>query len=135
MPAEGAMSVQSEAPGIELRNVQEAGVRLTGVTRRFGTVTALAEVDLRVARGEVVAVVGPSGSGKSTLLELVCGLQAPDAGTVTAARAVLMPQRDLLLPWLDALGNAALPLRIAGVKRDAARRQAHALLGELGLAG
>jgi NitT/TauT family transport system ATP-binding protein len=46
-----------------------------------------------------------------------------------------MPQRDLLLPWLDARDNAALPLRIAGVGRDAARRRAHALLTELGLDG
>jgi len=43
-------------------------------------------------------VVGPSGCGKTTLLELVCGLQAPDGGVVESAPAVLMPQRDLLLP-------------------------------------
>src|SRR3954464_6218737 len=110
-------------------------VVLDGVTRRFGEVVALQGVSLHAARHEVVAVVGPSGSGKSTLLELVCGLQAPDAGTVQAGRAVLMPQRDLLLPWLDARHNAALPLRVAGVRRDAAREQAHALLSELGLDG
>jgi NitT/TauT family transport system ATP-binding protein len=46
-----------------------------------------------------------------------------------------MPQRDLLLPWLDALDNAALPLRVAGVKRRPARERAHALLAELGLGG
>jgi len=54
---------------------------------------------------------GPSGCGKTTLLELVCGLQAPDAGTVDAAPAALMPQRDMLLPWLGALDNACLALR------------------------
>lgn len=43
-------------------------------------------------------MVGPSGCGKTTLLELVCGLQAPDGGVVESAPAVLMPQRDLLLP-------------------------------------
>ncbi|HEY6761456.1 MAG TPA: ABC transporter ATP-binding protein [Baekduia sp.] len=105
------------------------------MTRRFGDVVALRDVSLAAARGEIVAVVGPSGSGKSTLLELVCRLQVPDAGTVEADRAVLMPQRDLLLPWLDARDNAALPLRIAGVKRDAARVRAGALLAELGLDG
>ncbi|WCB95906.1 Taurine import ATP-binding protein TauB [Baekduia alba] len=128
------MATRLEAPEVEPRDV-EGDVQLTGVTRRFGDVVALSDVSLAAAPGEVVAVVGPSGSGKSTLLELVCGLQAPDAGTVRADRAVLMPQRDLLLPWLDARDNAALPLRIAGVKRDAARAQAHTLLGELGLDG
>jgi NitT/TauT family transport system ATP-binding protein len=128
------MATRTEAPEVEPRDVQ-GDVRLTGVTRRFGDVVALRDASLHAAPDEVVAVVGPSGSGKSTLLELVCGLQAPDAGTVTAGRAVLMPQRDLLLPWLDARDNAALPLRIAGVGRDAARERAHALLDELGLAG
>jgi NitT/TauT family transport system ATP-binding protein len=108
---------------------------LDGVTRRFGDVVALHDVSLHAAARQVVAVVGPSGSGKSTLLELVCGLQQPDAGSVRAGRAVLMPQRDLLLPWLDARDNAALPLRIAGVKRDTARERAHTLLAELGLDG
>jgi ABC-type nitrate/sulfonate/bicarbonate transport system ATPase subunit len=113
----------------------EGDVHLEGVTRRFGEVVALQDVTLRVARQEVVAVVGPSGCGKSTLLELVCGLQRPDAGTLAAGRAVLMPQRDLLLPWLDARDNAALPLRLAGAGKDEARAQAHALLAELGLDG
>src|SRR3954468_21901050 len=134
MPAEGAMATRLEAPEMEPRDV-EGDVRLTGVTRRFGDVVALRDVSLHAAPGEVVAVVGPSGSGKSTMLELVCGLQAPDAGSVAAGRAVLMPQSDLLLPWLDARDNAALPLRIAGVGRDAARDRAHALLAELGLDG
>jgi NitT/TauT family transport system ATP-binding protein len=113
----------------------EGDVHLEGVTRRFGEVVALQDVTLRVAPQEVVAVVGPSGCGKSTLLELVCGLQRADAGTLTAGRAVLMPQRDLLLPWLDARDNAALPLRLAGAGKDEARAQAHTLLAELGLVG
>jgi len=128
------MATRLEAPEMEPRDV-EGEVQLEGVTRRFGEVVALRDVSLRAAPREVVAVVGASGSGKSTLLELVCGLQAPDEGRVRAGRAVLMPQRDLLLPWLDARDNAALPLRIAGVRRDAAREQAHALLTELGLDG
>src|SRR4051794_16492938 len=127
------MATRVEAPEVEPRDVQ-GEVRLTGVTRRFGDVVALRDVSLHAAPDEVVAVVGPSGSGKSTLLELVCGLQTPDAGTLATGRAVLMPQADLLLPWLDARDNAALPLRLAGVRRDAARERAHALLAELGLA-
>jgi ABC-type nitrate/sulfonate/bicarbonate transport system ATPase subunit len=128
------MATRLEAAEVAPRDV-EGDVQIAGVTRRFGAVLALRDVSLRAARGEVVAVVGPSGSGKSTLLELVCGLQAPDAGSVVAGRAVLMPQRDLLLPWLDARDNAALPLRIAGVAKDEARARAHALLTQLGLDG
>jgi ABC-type nitrate/sulfonate/bicarbonate transport system ATPase subunit len=128
------MATRLEAPAQQPRNVVSE-VHLDGVTRRFGDVVALQGISLRAAADEVVAVVGPSGSGKSTLLELVCGLQRPDAGTVRAGRAVLMPQRDLLLPWLDALDNAALPLRLAGRRRRDAREAAHGLLTELGLDG
>jgi ABC-type nitrate/sulfonate/bicarbonate transport system ATPase subunit len=128
------MATRAEAMVAAPRDV-EGDVLLEGVTRRFGEVVALQDVTLRVARPKVVAVVGPSGCGKSTLLELVCGLQRADTGTLTAGRAVLMPQRDLLLPWLDARDNAALPLRLAGAGKDAARSEAHALLAELGLDG
>jgi ABC-type nitrate/sulfonate/bicarbonate transport system ATPase subunit len=98
-------------------------------------VQALADVSLHAAPGELVAVVGPSGCGKSTLLELICGLQGPDTGRVECDPAVLMPQRDLLLAWLNAVDNAALALRIAGVGRREARRQASELFAELGLDG
>jgi ABC-type nitrate/sulfonate/bicarbonate transport system ATPase subunit len=113
----------------------ETAVTLQGVTRRFGSLTALEGVSMQLAPGEVVAVVGPSGCGKSTLLELVCGLQRPDAGEVASAPAVLMPQRDLLLPWLAALDNAALALRIAGLGREQARERARPLFARLGLEG
>jgi NitT/TauT family transport system ATP-binding protein len=92
-------------------------------------------VSLRVQVGEFVLILGPSGCGKSTLLELLCRLQAPDGGTIECPPAVLMPQRDLLLPWLSALDNAALALRIAGLKRSQARERAEALFAELGLEG
>jgi NitT/TauT family transport system ATP-binding protein len=92
-------------------------------------------VSLYAPRGSVLAVVGPSGCGKTTLLELICGLQAPDTGTIACEPAVLMPQRDLLLPWLNALDNAALALRIAGARRAAARAGAATLFSELGLDG
>ena len=115
------------------------GVRLDHVSRTFasrtGDVPALADVSLRAAPGEIVAVVGPSGCGKTTLLELICGLQAPDAGTVAGAPAALMPQRDLLLPWLSAVDNAALALRARGMARDQARAAAAPWLERFGLAG
>jgi ABC-type nitrate/sulfonate/bicarbonate transport system ATPase subunit len=105
-----------------------------GVTRRFGTTVALDDVDLSVGDGEVIAIVGPSGCGKSTLLELFAGLQEPDAGSVSASPAALMPQRDLLLPWRDALSNAGLALECAGASRAQARRAAEPLFERFGLA-
>jgi ABC-type nitrate/sulfonate/bicarbonate transport system ATPase subunit len=98
-------------------------------------VRALAGVSMRAAQGELLAVVGPSGCGKTTLLELICGLQAPDHGSVACAPAVLMPQRDLLLPWLNAVENAALALRIARRPSSEARRRAAELFRDLGLDG
>jgi ABC-type nitrate/sulfonate/bicarbonate transport system ATPase subunit len=116
------------------------GVRVEGIARAYrdrrgAEVRALAGVSLSAARGEVLAVVGPSGCGKTTLLELICGLQEPEAGTIECDAAVLMPQRDLLLPWLSALDNAALALRIAGVSRARARTRGEGLFEELGLTG
>src|SRR5690242_249011 len=127
------MVTEVEAPVKEPPYV--SGVALSGVRKAFGDVVALDGVDLRIGAGELVAVVGPSGCGKSTLLELVCGLAAPDAGTVSAPPAALMPQRDGLLPWLSALDNAALALRVRGASRAAARAAAHGLFATFGLEG
>src|ERR1039458_3038693 len=107
MPAEGAVRSMIEAPVKEPRDLHGTdGVNVELVSRGFvtrqGTVEALEGMSLLAKPGEIIAVVGPSGCGKSTLLELICGLQPPDAGTVRCAPAALMPQRDLLLPWLSA---------------------------------
>jgi len=140
MPAEGATSDLIEAPQQEPPDVHGPdGVSVEAVTRVFknrrGSVEALAGMSLRAHRDEVVAVVGPSGCGKTTLLELICGLQRPDAGSVRSAPAALMPQRDLLLPWLTALDNACLALRARGTSREEARRQAGPWLERFGLGG
>jgi ABC-type nitrate/sulfonate/bicarbonate transport system ATPase subunit len=113
----------------------DGGVQLTRIYRAFGPVIALEDLSLSVAPREVVAVVGPSGCGKSTLLEIVCGLQEPDRGACTTAPAVLMPQRDSLLPWLNAIDNAALARRVAGDDRAAARARARPLFEHFGLEG
>jgi NitT/TauT family transport system ATP-binding protein len=129
------MAIDARAAAAEPDTAGVGGVVLEEVRHAFGPVEALAGVGLRAAPGEVVAVVGPSGCGKSTLLELVCGLQRPTAGTVEAGRAVLMPQRDVLLPWLTAVDNAALALRVAGRSRAEARAAARPVLDALGLGG
>jgi ABC-type nitrate/sulfonate/bicarbonate transport system ATPase subunit len=110
-------------------------VTVAEVQKAFGPVRALDGVSLTAAPREVVAVAGPSGCGKSTLLQIVCGLSAPDAGTVEAAPAALMPQRDGLLPWLSALDNAALSLRVAGLGKAEARAAAHEHFRAFGLEG
>ena len=144
MPAKEAMppTIESTETSPQRAGALPAapGVRLEGVARTFtprrgAPVAALAGITLTAAPGEVVAIVGPSGCGKSTLLELVCGLQPPDAGTVSAPPAVLGFQRDLLLPWLTALDNAGLALRVAGRSRAEARAAAAPLFARFGLEG
>jgi NitT/TauT family transport system ATP-binding protein len=140
MPAKGATTPILEAPGQEPRLFKKpGGVAVAAVTRTFtsrrGSVKALGGMSLLAEPHQVVAVVGPSGCGKSTLLELICGLQQPDSGSVRSDPAALMPQRDLLLPWLSAMDNAALALRARGVDRQQARAQAAPWLKRFGLAG
>jgi ABC-type nitrate/sulfonate/bicarbonate transport system ATPase subunit len=100
----------------------DSDVVVAEVIKGYGAVEALAGVSLRVPARSTVAVVGPSGCGKSTLLELVCGLQAPDAGTVRAEPAALMPQRDGLLPWLSARHARRRARRRTSTSRTSASR-------------
>jgi ABC-type nitrate/sulfonate/bicarbonate transport system ATPase subunit len=123
----------------------DAGVRVAGIRHSFGELRVLERIDLEARPGQVIGVVGPSGCGKTTLLELLAGLRDPVAGTISVegetqpqkrlARCAYMPQRDLLLPWRSAIDNAALALRVAGVSREAARRQVAPDFERLGLGG
>ena len=130
-------------------------IALDGVGRTFagrsgfsgragGAVEALRGIDLTVADGEFVAVLGRSGCGKSTLLRLVAGLLPATAGTITVAgEPVTRPRRDIafqfqrpaLLPWRTVLDNVLLPIEVYGHRRAEHRDRAHALLALAGLDG
>jgi NitT/TauT family transport system ATP-binding protein len=122
-----------------------AAVAIRDLAHAYGDLGVIDRLDLAVGPGEVLGIVGPSGCGKSTLLELVSGLRQPDAGAIEVdgagsagerlARCAYMPQRDLLLPWLTAIDNAALAARNQGASRAEARRTAHPLFERFGLAG
>lgn len=111
-----------------------AAAQLTGVAKVFGdgagAVPALTDVDLRVEPGEFVCLLGASGCGKTTLLNLLAGLDRPSRGTVDVAtdRPAVMFQEPALLPWLTAVRNVELPLRLAGIGRTARRGTAEELL-------
>jgi NitT/TauT family transport system ATP-binding protein len=135
-------------------------VRLEGVSKRHGTgsdaVVALRDIDLSVAPGEFVCMVGASGCGKTTLLNLVAGLDRPTAGSVEVdipgadtpggtgpadgrhqrgtATAMLF-QDAALFPWLTVAANVELPLRLRGVGRAERRAVSEDLLERVHLAG
>lgn len=122
-----------------------AAVSIRGLGHSYGELRAIERLDLELPAHGVLGLVGPSGCGKSTLLELIAGLQQPSAGEVEVggapapaerlARCAFMPQRDMLLPWLAAIDNAALALRNRGVRRGAARAEAGRLFERFGLSG
>ena len=122
----------------DLPNVT-AAVRVDGVSQVFerGRPPVLDGLDLTVAAGEFVCLVGASGCGKSTLLNLVAGLTEPTAGriSVSAERPALMFQEPALLPWLTASGNVELALRARGVSRAERRAEAERLLRVVNLEG
>jgi NitT/TauT family transport system ATP-binding protein len=125
----------------------EAAVGLSGVAIAFalkggGRYTAVEDIDLQVAPGEFVAVVGPTGCGKSTLLNAAAGLLRPSSGQVGIfgaplsglnARAGYLFQADALMPWKTAIDNVAVALEPQGVPRAEALERARSWLGRVGL--
>ncbi|EKX63039.1 ABC transporter ATP-binding protein [Streptomyces ipomoeae] len=124
-----------------------------GLTKKYGTTTALAGVDVSVAERESLAIMGPSGSGKSTLLHTLAGIVRPDGGQVLLRgeriddwrenrlsalrrkRFGFVFQFGQLLPELPAEENVALPLMLEGVPRRQAVKQARRWFAPLGLTG
>ncbi|MBR9980513.1 MAG: ABC transporter ATP-binding protein [Desulfatitalea sp.] len=133
----------------------QAGVRINGLLKRYGTgdaaVDALKGVDMQVAPGEVVGLIGPSGSGKSTLLKCLGAVIEPTAGRMTLGEVVIYDGRwqirDLrtlrrdkigfvfqapyLIPFLDVTDNVALLPMLAGRPNGEARHRARQLLEAL----
>lgn len=103
----------------------------------------LRDLDLAVASGEFVSIVGPSGCGKSTLLSVIAGTLSAQGGQVRidgrvqdgiSPQIILMPQDDLLLPWMRILDNVCLYGKIHG-DLEGMRKKARAELGFFGLEG
>lgn len=115
---------------------------LQQVSKRFGSMTALAATDLNVQEGEFVCVVGPSGCGKSTLFNLISGVLAPDAGhilidnvevTGSSGHVGYMLQKDLLLPWMTVIDNIVLGAILNGGASHQQRAAGVALAERYGL--
>jgi NitT/TauT family transport system ATP-binding protein len=128
-----------DAPALALRDVSCIFAARQDPGQRY---TAVRDVDLAVAAGEFVSVVGPTGCGKSTLLNVAAGLLAPSTGTVDVfgerlaginRRAGYMFQAESLMPGRTALANVAVGLEFAGTGDAEAR--AHEWLRRVGLGG
>ncbi|MEN9356161.1 MAG: hypothetical protein RL695_332 [Pseudomonadota bacterium] len=131
------------------------GIHIEGISKRYGegdtAVLALKDVNMHVAPGEVVGLIGPSGSGKSTLLKCLGAVIDPSAGRMVLGDEVIFDRkwqvRDLralrrdkigfvfqapyLIPFLDVIDNVALLPMLAGVPDDEARARARELLTAL----
>ena len=124
----------------------------TGIHKAHGDLQVLRGVDVSLAKGEVVSIVGPSGAGKTTLLNVLSTLDRPDRGSVVANGVDLAALKDRalaqfrnahigfvfqfhqLLPEFNALENAMLPALVGGKSEEEAKMAAMARLEELGLA-
>ncbi|MFE7845641.1 ABC transporter ATP-binding protein [Microbacterium sp. NPDC057407] len=115
---------------------QQPAIRLTGLTKEFGTVTAVDHVDLEIGAGEFFSMLGPSGSGKTTVLRLIAGFEQPTSGTIELFGQDVTKKapfdRDVntvfqdyaLFPHMNVLDNVAYGLRVRGVGRSERRARA-----------
>ncbi len=122
-------------------------IRFSGVSRHYGDVKAVDNVDLDIAEGEFFAMLGPSGSGKTTSLRLIAGFEQPTAGEIQIfgqvaqgippyKRAVNTVFQDYaLFPHLNVRDNVAYGLMIAGLSRTARHKEAEAALEMVALGG
>jgi len=132
-----------------MTEITSPAILLRAATKKFATpagsaFTALKDVDLEVAAGEFVSVVGPTGCGKSTALSLISGLEQATSGTVEVNGKPVtgipegvgyMFQTDAVLPWKNVLDNVAIGLRYRKVGRDESRERAREWIDRVGLAG
>jgi putative spermidine/putrescine transport system ATP-binding protein len=124
-----------------------SAVRLESVTKRFGAVTAVDDLDLEIRDGEFFSMLGPSGSGKTTVLRMIAGFEAPTSGKVFLggddvtkrapfARNVNTVFQDYaLFPHLDVLGNVEYGLAVKKVPRRERRQRAEEALESVRLGG
>ena len=125
----------------------DAAVRLDGVTKRFGSVTAVADTWLKVQRGEFLTLLGPSGCGKTTLLNLIAGFIEPDSGelfideqrvtdTPPHQRSIGMVfQNYALFPHMNVADNVAFGLKMRKAPRDDIKKRVAAALDIVRLGG
>jgi ABC-2 type transport system ATP-binding protein len=125
----------------------QIALRISGLTKRFGDVTAVDFLSLEVRRGEIFGFLGPNGAGKTTTIKMMCGLLRPDAGTVEVNGALvrasafkglgtigLSPQSIIIWETLTCLEQLVFMGRAYGLDRAAARRRSLELLEAFGLA-
>jgi putative spermidine/putrescine transport system ATP-binding protein len=122
-------AAEVEQTGSAMPASTEGDLRLAGIVKRYGAVTALAGIDLDVRKGELLTILGPSGSGKTTLLKVVAGFEMPDEGEVLlgAGRVTDAPpsKRDIgmvfqnyaLFPHMNVFDNVAFGLRMRRLAR------------------